>query len=96
MKTVTDFREYVAYKIKSAREWNNFTQSYVAREVGISRQTYLDLEAGRTEPKLLIMLSLCKVLKRNLNYFIGGEPHPHPLSSYNTDDLLNELRKRVK
>ncbi len=96
MQKVEQFKKEVGDRIKEAREWNNFTQVFVAKKLGISRQTYLDLESGKTEPKLLVILSLCQVLGRPISYFVGYNTNKNPLSVYNTDDLLKEIRSRIK
>lgn len=59
----------IAERIKTARELENRTQVWMAMRLGIARQTYLDLENGKTEAKLSIIVKLTKILNRPLEYF---------------------------
>lgn len=46
-------------KLKKSREQSNLTQDYVAKELGVSRQTISKWETGKSSPDIGITLRLC-------------------------------------
>ena len=48
--------------LKEYRERRGLSQEALAREVGVSRQTILNIERGLSEPKVLLALALAAVL----------------------------------
>jgi len=48
--------------LKDYRERRGLSQEALAREVGVSRQTILNIERGLSEPKVLLALALAAVL----------------------------------
>ncbi len=59
-----------------------YTQTWVANELGISRQTYIDLEAGNIEPRLSVIADLSSLLECDVAYLIHGD------EKRNVEDLL--------
>ncbi|WP_421021828.1 helix-turn-helix transcriptional regulator, partial [Klebsiella pneumoniae] len=43
-----DSKNQVAKRIKEAREWKGITQVKMAKLLNVARQTYLDIENGKT------------------------------------------------
>ncbi|MDK9739282.1 helix-turn-helix domain-containing protein [Vibrio sp. D404a] len=39
-------------RIRHAREYRGFTQAKMATEIGIARQTYVDIEKGKSRPHI--------------------------------------------
>jgi len=64
-----NMQERIAYQ----RRVNSFTQAGMARALGIARQTYIDIETGKTEPRVMMMIELSKMFRCNLNWLITGE-----------------------
>lgn len=56
-------------KIKSIRLEKNYSQEYVAFELGISQKGYSDLENGKTLLKQEYLEKLCKLYEVMPNYF---------------------------
>lgn len=54
--------------LKKARENSNMTQSDVADIVGISRAYYADLERGRYNPSIKVLVKLCNLYNIDLNF----------------------------
>lgn len=48
--------------IRRIREFKNFTQEYVAQQIGKSRKTYADIENGDVEPRTEIFENIANVL----------------------------------
>ncbi|MGF1759706.1 helix-turn-helix domain-containing protein [Photobacterium sagamiensis] len=69
----------IAAKIREAREWNKITQVGMAGKLGIARQTYLDLESGKTEPRVSTLVSVAEITGRPLSWFVyeGEGPVSH-------------------
>ena len=48
--------------VKEHRERRGLSQEALAREVGVSRQTVVNIERGRSEPRVLLALAIAGVL----------------------------------
>lgn len=60
----------IAAKIREAREWKEITQVGMAKTLGIARQTYLDLESGKTEPRISTLVEIAQLTGRPLTWFV--------------------------
>lgn len=58
----------IAETLRDARKSKRLTQAEVAKSVGVSRAYYADVERGRYNPSLKLMLRLAKLLGINLNF----------------------------
>lgn len=65
----------IAHKIREAREFKGITQVAMAKSLGVARQTYLDLESGKTEPRILMLLHIAEITGRSLHWFIYDDHH---------------------
>ena len=59
--------------IKDARLKKNMKQAEIAKEVGITVQTYIKWEADETEPKASQVVKLGKVLDLSANEICAGK-----------------------
>jgi transcriptional regulator with XRE-family HTH domain len=57
--------------IKKIREFRNYTQEYIATELGIRRQTYIKMESGETDVKFESLKQIAKILDVNINDIIS-------------------------
>lgn len=48
--------------LRQAREQLGFSQEALAREVGVSRQTIVNIERGTNEPRVLLALAIAAVV----------------------------------
>lgn len=48
--------------VRRVRRERGLTQEELAREVGVSRQTIVNIEQGRYKPSILLALKIAKVL----------------------------------
>lgn len=78
----------IAEKIREAREWNKITQVGMAEQLGIARQTYLDLESGKTEPRVSTLLRVAEITGRPLSWFIYDGEGP---VSQNEQEYIQQL-----
>jgi putative transcriptional regulator len=49
-------------KVREYRERRGLSQEALAREVGVSRQTIVNIEKGMNEPRVLLAIAICAVL----------------------------------
>ena len=56
--TIAERKELIAEMLKFNRIANNYTQNYVAEQLGINAQTYATYERGRNEPPAEILVRL--------------------------------------
>lgn len=63
----------IAARIREAREWKEISQVTMAKRLDIARQTYLDLESGKTEPRVTTLLKIAEITGRSLTWFINEE-----------------------
>ena len=60
-------------KIKALREENNFSQDYMARELGMSRPTYMQIEKGKREITITEAKKLAAIFSISLEDFLAGK-----------------------
>lgn len=77
--------------LKRVREEHGMTQVDVAKHLKIARQTYLDLEYGKTLPRLDTLITLATLFNKSIAYFAGERPS---LDTFNTIELFEELQQR--
>ncbi|ATF09508.1 helix-turn-helix transcriptional regulator [Candidatus Enterovibrio altilux] len=68
-----DSKSQVAQRIKEAREWKRITQVNMAKLLEVARQTYLDIETGKTEPRIRILSEIAEITERPLVWFVYGD-----------------------
>ncbi|MGL5292045.1 MAG: helix-turn-helix transcriptional regulator [Vibrionaceae bacterium] len=68
-----DSKAQVATRIKEAREWKGITQVKMAKLLDVARQTYLDIETGKTEPRVRMLSEIAKITERPLVWFVYGD-----------------------
>jgi transcriptional regulator with XRE-family HTH domain len=68
------------------RELRNYTQEYVADELGISQNAYSLLENGKTAMRVEQLLVLAKVLDTDPNELLS--PNPPVININNTDNTI--------
>lgn len=60
-------------KLKTLREQRGLSLEDIASAVSVSRQTVLNWEDGKSEPKISQFIKLCKVLKCSQKELLGGK-----------------------
>ena len=53
--------------MKLARVEKGYSQEYLAKKIGVSRQTILLIEQGTYNPSIQLCIAICKELDRTLN-----------------------------
>ncbi|MFL7013673.1 helix-turn-helix transcriptional regulator [Enterovibrio norvegicus] len=62
-------KKSISKKIKIARTNADKTQADMARQLEVARQTYLDLESGKTEPRVSTLCEISKITGLPLIWF---------------------------
>lgn len=84
MKKEIDLR-----KVKAQREYLNFSQEYVAYELGISQPAYAKIENGNTKIKIERLIKLVEILKIELHEVIEGSGKELILNNEGTLKMIN-------
>ena len=64
-------------RLKAARLEKKLTQEQLAKEIGVAKPTYNGYEKGNSEPNMLILSKLMKVLGVDANYLFQDEMQIH-------------------
>lgn len=89
-------------KIKTMRKLRGLTQEALAEKSDLSLPSIKDWEGGRRKPSFNSLRSLALGLGTPIEYFYDdapidlSEPSTPDLGQVSTDDLLREIRKRLK
>lgn len=89
---MTDSKAQIAARIKEAREWKGLTQVHMAQQLRVARQTYLDLETGKTEPKVRLLSEIAEITERPLTWFVYGDEGIDILESEYKDEIDRLLK----
>lgn len=65
-------------RIRDLREDHDYTQEYVARELGTSQSMYARYERGANELPIHHLLTLCRLYKVSSDYILGLSNDPRP------------------
>lgn len=80
-------KNQLAQRIRDARECRDFTQVEMAHYLDVARQTYLDIESGKTDPKISALLQIAELTGRPLAWFLYGEIARNDMELTYRDDL---------
>ena len=81
--------------LKHRRELSGLTQVEMAKKLGVARQTYLDLETGKTEPRLSTLKSLSLIFNVPGDYWFGEMPKDVQFNEKTVKELVSELYRRT-
>jgi len=88
-------KPHIAARVRDAREWKEISQVAMAKRLDIARQTYLDLESGKTEPRVTTLMKIAEITGRPLTWFIDEETIPQSVDLHDQSQQLVELLSRV-
>lgn len=75
-------------KIKALREENNFSQDYMARELGMSRPTYMQIEKGEREITITEAKKLAAIFSISLEDFLAGKKSQYKV-------IIEQQKKKI-
>lgn len=73
MKTKADFLIQLAHNIRTQRKLKHFSQESFARHLKIARRNYCDIETGKVNPSILLLMKISLGLNVSLATFIPEE-----------------------
>lgn len=65
-------------RIRELREKENLSKTAMAEKLHIGRNTYSNLEAGKTEPRLRLIEAIADYYQVSLDYLAGLTDDPEP------------------
>jgi len=92
-------RDYLAQRLKEAREYLGLSQEYVSQETKIPRPAISEIEAGRRKVESLELRRLAALYGRPLSYFLPeqegiGSPASGTADLDELDDAQTEIKLR--
>lgn len=85
----------LAKQIKNARLASRITQLAISKILGIARQTYLDIEYGRTEPKAIMVMNIASATNRSLDYFLSDKGEIQDEIVENATETIYAIEKQI-
>lgn len=70
--TDLDFKR-IGFKIKERRKFLQITQEMIANELDVNPSHISNIECGRANPSLTVLVRIADILKCSVDYFIDGE-----------------------
>jgi putative transcriptional regulator len=64
----------VKNRLKVLRAENNWSQSFLAQKLGVSRQTINSIETGKYDPSLPLAFDLARIFTRRIDDIFFPEP----------------------
>jgi len=92
-------RDYLAQRLKEAREYLGLSQEYVSQQTQIPRPAISEIEAGRRKVESLELKRLAALYGRPLSYFFPEQEGvssaaPATAGLYELDDAQTEMKLR--
>ncbi|MCQ1058802.1 helix-turn-helix transcriptional regulator [Photobacterium sp. DNB23_23_1] len=81
-------KSWIAQRIKDAREWRGISQVAMAKHLDVARQTYLDLESGKTEPRISTLVRIAELTDQPLGWFVFDIQRPEMQHEQLKSELL--------
>ncbi len=60
-------------KIVSLRLKNHWTQEYIAKKIGITKQAYSNIETGKRKPSYKVIIELQNLFNATIDYLLEQE-----------------------
>ena len=58
-------------RIRNLREDHDYTQTFIAKKLGVGQRTYADYELGKTRMPIESLIILAKLYDVDMNYILG-------------------------
>ena len=70
--TDLDFKA-IGLKIKERRQAQGITQEFIANQLDVNPSHISNIECGRANPSLTVLVKIANILQCSVDYFISGE-----------------------
>lgn len=78
---------YVLPRIKEIRKEKNWSQSQIAKKIGMEQTQYSRYERGENEIKVNVLIEICKALEVSADYILELTDTPEP--NWKTKNQVN-------
>ena len=95
----------IGQKIKKVRELRNYTQEFLASELGFAQETYSKIESGRTKVSIQRLELIANILKVNINDLLNFDDNyvfhnsfhhqQHSKNIFGTPNSENEFHEKI-
>lgn len=92
--TDLDFKA-IGLKIKERRQAVGITQEHIANELDVNPSHISNIECGRANPSLTVLIKIANILKCSVDYFISGE-YTYKMDKDSEKTLDNKIMDKLK
>ena len=85
----------IGQKIKERRQYLGITQEAVANQLEVNPSHVSNIECGRANPSLTVLVKIANILQCSVDYFISGE-YTFNLSSKKDKSLDDKIMEMLK
>ena len=80
---------------KFYRNKKNITQEQMAKELNVTRQSYINYESGETEPSFDILLNISRILETPIDDLLNNTRYPSDRDE-TKEQFITELESVIK
>lgn len=92
--TDLDFKA-IGLKIKERRQTVGITQEHIANELDVNPSHISNIECGRANPSLTVLIKIANILKCSVDYFISGE-YTYKMNKDSEKTLDDKIMDKLK
>lgn len=92
--TDLDFKT-IGQKIKERRISLGLTQDYVANHLNVNPSHVSNIECGRANPSLTVLVKIANLLECSVDYFLSGE-YTYTIDTASEQTLDDAILKKLK
>ncbi|MBO8158130.1 helix-turn-helix transcriptional regulator [Thermosyntropha sp.] len=94
-----------AKRLRNLRNVHEYSQKYVAEQIGCRPSTITNLERGNSSPSLDMVIKLATFYEVTVDYLVGLSDFPHPISNKvtaainqieNPEEVIEFLQNTIK
>jgi transcriptional regulator with XRE-family HTH domain len=87
------------HKIRKLRESKDFSQEYMADQLGMSQGNYAKIESGKIKLGTVRLKKIAAILEKSTQYFMSEEPLADPYGKgpdWNIEGVAEDIYKRSR
>lgn len=77
----TEYREWIAGRLKTLRSEAKLKQGAVATLLNMKQGTYGTYEQGTAEPSIFVLKQICEIYHITIDQFMQGSPNPKEITT---------------
>lgn len=83
--------ESIGSQIKKLRKKSRFSQEQLAKKLGLSRVSVVNIECGRQHPSIHLLVEISRILNVKISSFINDEM----FKDFDNKAKLNKIKKQI-